>query len=142
MLEYYQGIMFLTTNNIATFDIAIPSRVHVAIKYDSLNKEQMHAIFRGFIDKLRDKGAVDDYDEIMETWFDDNIRKTQFDGRQIRNTVTVALGLARAEREDGIGDGRLTQRHLKMAFENVNTFHNDFKLNMEKYKEDQKGMVR
>ncbi|KAK8115647.1 AAA family [Apiospora sp. TS-2023a] len=142
VLEYYQGIMFLTTNNIATFDIAIPSRVHVAIKYDSLNKEQTYAIFSGFINKLRDQGAVDDYDEIMETWFDDNIRKTQFDGRQIRNTVTVALGLARADREDGTGDGKLTQHHLKMAFENVNTFHNDFKLNMEKYKEDQKGMVK
>lgn len=134
--------MFLTTNNIATFDIAIPSRVHVAIKYDSLNKEQTHAIFGGFIEKLRAKDAVDDPDEIMETWFDDNIRKTHFDGRQIRNTVTVALGLARAEREDGVGDGKLTQHHLKMAYDNVNTFHNDFKLNMEKYKEDQKGMVR
>lgn len=134
--------MFLTTNNIATFDIAIPSRVHVAIKYNSLEKGQMNAIFKRFIDMLKDKDAVENYDEIMETWLEETLLKTQFDGRQIRNTVTVALGLARADRNDGEGNGRLTQEHLKMAFENVNNFHSDFKLNMEKYKEDQKGMVR
>ncbi|TLD28974.1 hypothetical protein PspLS_03326 [Pyricularia sp. CBS 133598] len=141
VLEYYHGIMFLTTNNIATFDIAIPSRVHVAIRYESLNEKQMRAIFKGFLDKL-DPGAIDDYDEILETWFEETIRKAQFDGRQIRNTVTVALGLARAAREDRGGDGKLTQEHLKMAFNNVAAFHNDFRFQMEIYKDAQKGMVK
>ncbi|PVI01685.1 hypothetical protein DM02DRAFT_717776 [Periconia macrospinosa] len=142
VLEYYHGIMFLTTNNIATFDIAIPSRVHVAIKYESLNAEQMKGIFRGFIDKLSENNAVDDYDEIMETWFEDNIRKAQFDGRQIRNTVTVALGLARASRDDGRGNGQLNQQHLRMAFENVKNFQSEFKSQMQTYMEAQKGMVK
>ena len=133
--------MFLTTNNIATFDIAIPSRVHVAIKYESLNAEQMRGIFRGFLDKLHNNNAVDDYEEIMETWFEETIRKAQFDGRQIRNTVTVALGLARASRDNGTGDGKLTQQHLKMAFENVKGFQSEFKSQMQTYIEAQKGMV-
>ena len=55
--------MFLTTNHIATFDVAIPSRVHVAIRYESLNKRQQEAIFRGFLGKL-DENAIEDYDDI------------------------------------------------------------------------------
>ncbi|CAI6341353.1 unnamed protein product [Periconia digitata] len=147
VLEYYHGIMFLTTNNIATFDIAIPSRVHVAIKYDSLNVDQMKAIFKGFLDKLNENNAVDDYDEIMDTWFDENIRKAQFDGRQIRNTVTVALGLARASRDNNLSNnslsnGKLTQDHLKMAFENVKNFQSEFRSQMQRYIDDQGGMVK
>ncbi|TLD05807.1 uncharacterized protein PgNI_08338 [Pyricularia grisea] len=133
--------MFVTTNNIATFDIAIPSRVHVAIKYDSLNEKQMRAIFKGFLDKL-EPNAVDGYDEILETWFEETIRKAQFDGRQIRNTVTVALGLARTAREDSPGDGKLTKEHLKMAFSSVAAFQNDFRFQTEFCKDAQKAMVK
>src|SRR6266487_4835165 len=37
-LEYYEGIMFLTTNRVQTFDDAIASRIHLMIKYESLSK--------------------------------------------------------------------------------------------------------
>lgn len=142
VLEYYHGIMFLTTNNIATFDIAIPSRVHVAIKYDSLTPTQMKAIFQGFLEKLEKKNAVANYDDIMDTWFDETISKYRFDGRQIRNTVTVALGLARASRDFGTGDGKLTEDHLKMAFDNVMNFQSEFRSQMQRYIDEQGGMVK
>lgn len=133
--------MFLTTNHIATFDVAIPSRVHVAIRYESLNKRQQEAIFRGFLGKL-DENAIEDYDDIVYSWFEETICKAQFDGRQIRNTVTVALGLARASREAGEGDGKLTRYHLQRAFANMSDFQNDFRIQMDRYKDDQSGMVK
>lgn len=39
MLEYYRGIMFLTTNRVNDFDEAMQSRIHLAIRYPLLSKE-------------------------------------------------------------------------------------------------------
>ncbi|KAG9251874.1 uncharacterized protein F5Z01DRAFT_254431 [Emericellopsis atlantica] len=36
-LEYFQGILFLTTNRVETFDEAFQSRIHVALRYDKLD---------------------------------------------------------------------------------------------------------
>jgi SpoVK/Ycf46/Vps4 family AAA+-type ATPase len=36
-MEYYQGILFLTTNRVGTFDEAFISRVHVSIRVSSLH---------------------------------------------------------------------------------------------------------
>jgi hypothetical protein len=60
VLEYYQGIMFLTTNQIAEFDAAIPSRFHLAIKYESLQTTQMEAIFNSFPKNLNERNIIKD----------------------------------------------------------------------------------
>jgi len=38
-LEYFQGVMLLTTNRVTTFDDAVHSRIHLGIKYDVLSKK-------------------------------------------------------------------------------------------------------
>lgn len=40
MLEYFQGILFLTTNRVKTFDDAFQSRIHMAIKVSQIRLEQ------------------------------------------------------------------------------------------------------
>ena len=50
-LEYYQGMMFLTTNRVGQIDDAIASRIHFKLKYDNLNLEQRTNIWRGFLGK-------------------------------------------------------------------------------------------
>ncbi|KFA54443.1 hypothetical protein S40293_10081, partial [Stachybotrys chartarum IBT 40293] len=141
VLEYYQGIMFLTTNQIADFDVAIVSRIHVAIQYESLDKVQMHDIFTGFLDKLDNQGLIEDYEGI-KSWLNEDVFGESFDGRQIRNIVTTALGLARAERSQPGGKGQLTQKHMKKAFTNVRKFKSDFRVQMEQYKLSQHKMIR
>ncbi|KAJ4854215.1 uncharacterized protein T069G_11194 [Trichoderma breve] len=125
VLEYYQGIMFLTTNQIAQFDVAIPSRIHVSIQYNSLKPKQMKNIFSGFLDPLDDKGLVDNYKEIKE-WLNDDVYDIGFDGRQIRNIVTASLGLARAEQKYNGGNGKLKKSHLKAIANNSRSFKTDF----------------
>ena len=46
ILEYYQGIMFLTTSRVGQIDDAIASRVHFKLKYEKLNLEQRTKIWR------------------------------------------------------------------------------------------------
>jgi len=39
LLEYFQGILFLTTNRVETFDEAFQSRIHMALRYNDLDKK-------------------------------------------------------------------------------------------------------
>ncbi|KAF5229970.1 hypothetical protein FAUST_10062 [Fusarium austroamericanum] len=141
VLEYYQGIMFLTTNQIAEFDIAIPSRIHLAIPYETLKDEQTKAIFHSFLDPLNDRGLIEDYDGIID-WLEEDVHKEQFDGRQIRNMVTTALGLARAEATRGRGRRRLTKLHLKRVYKNMSKFKGDFNTQMQRYIDGQEKMIK
>ncbi|KAF4447038.1 AAA family, partial [Fusarium albosuccineum] len=130
VLEYYQGIMFLTTNQIAQFDPAIPSRIHVAIRYESLQEDQMKAIFCGFLDKLNEDGLIEDYGDIKD-WLEEVVYKEGFDGRQIRNIVKAALGLARAAAKNSNEPKKLTRNHLKRVFTNASAFKRDFNTQMQ-----------
>jgi ATP-dependent Clp protease ATP-binding subunit ClpA len=136
--------MFLTTNQIAQFDVAIPSRIHIAIKYETLSRVQMDKIFRGFLKPLEDRGLVEDYEGIMQYLKEDVYSSAnKFDGRQIRNAVTTALGLARAESELNKGSkGKLRQTHLKRAINNANAFKSDFSVQFDRYKSSQNDMIK
>ncbi|KAI0897170.1 P-loop containing nucleoside triphosphate hydrolase protein [Annulohypoxylon nitens] len=139
VLEYYQGIMFLTTNRIAQFDVAIPSRIHISIQYASLKPTQIEEIFKGFLQPLEDKSLVDDYDGILE-WLKEDVYGLEFDGRQIRNIVTTALGLARAESRRG--KGRLNKKHLKSVVSNVRAFKADFMVQYDRYITSQEKLIK
>ncbi len=133
--------MFLTTNQIADFDVAIVSRIHVAVQYESLNKDQTQDIFTGFLDKLDNQNLIEDYEGIKD-WLKEDVFTEGFDGRQIRNIVTTALGLARAEKSRHRGKEKLAKRHIKKAFNNVKVFKGDFRVQMEQYKQSQLKMIR
>ena len=50
-LEYFQGVMILTTNRVTVFDDAIKSRIHLGIKYDDLNQKARVKIWTTFIER-------------------------------------------------------------------------------------------
>lgn len=132
--------MFLTTNQIAQFDVAIPSRIHVVIPYKHLNEDQMKNIFKGFLDPLKDDGLIENYPSIIE-YLDEYVSAMRFDGRQIRNIVTTALALARAETTKKGGTGKLKLHHLKTVATNTNQFKGDFSIQYQRYIESQnRGM--
>lgn len=45
VLEYYQGIMLLTTNRLTSLDVAVLSRIHLAIRFNELGPNDIHNIF-------------------------------------------------------------------------------------------------
>jgi len=45
-LEYYEGIMFLTTNRVQTFDDAITSRIHLMMKYEPLSPDYRRIVWQ------------------------------------------------------------------------------------------------
>lgn len=69
LLEYFQGILFLTTNRVETFDDAFQSRIHVALRYGDLTAKAKRSIWKMFLERVRAIDGVristfseDDYD--------------------------------------------------------------------------------
>lgn len=48
-LEYYEGVLFLTTNRVMEFDEAVLSRIHLKIKYPELTKDARRKIWESFL---------------------------------------------------------------------------------------------
>ncbi|KAB8298079.1 hypothetical protein EYC80_001842 [Monilinia laxa] len=46
LLEYFQGILFLTTNRVETFDDAFQSRIHIALRYGDLSTKAKKSVFK------------------------------------------------------------------------------------------------
>ncbi|RYP02127.1 hypothetical protein DL764_005962 [Monosporascus ibericus] len=54
-LEQYNGILFLTTNRVQSFDEAMISRVHLAWKYEPLRREARKAVLQYFLAQAETK---------------------------------------------------------------------------------------
>ncbi|KAF7502676.1 hypothetical protein GJ744_005264 [Endocarpon pusillum] len=92
-LEYYSGILILTSNRVGTFDEAFKSRIQLALHYENLTVSQRRKIWRNFINRLRtfeDPNA--DFDDIMDHI--DDLSKKDMNGREIRNAIPTARQLA------------------------------------------------
>lgn len=59
LLEYFQGILFLTTNRVETFDDAFQSRIHVALRYNELTFKAKVKIWKMFLEMVRVKYGED-----------------------------------------------------------------------------------
>lgn len=52
LTEYYQGILFLTTNRVETFDEAFQSRIHMGIRYENLKPAARKKIWQHHVGKV------------------------------------------------------------------------------------------
>ncbi|KAI0130486.1 P-loop containing nucleoside triphosphate hydrolase protein [Xylariales sp. AK1849] len=87
VLEYYSGILFLTTNRVATFDDAFKSRIHVPLRYKNLSVDSRRTIWRNFCERV--PGGADINDEGL-----DRLARHELNGRQIKNVIKTAESLA------------------------------------------------
>lgn len=86
-IEYYRGILFLTTNRVGHFDDAFVSRIHVIIYYDKLGLDDRKRIWKQFFDKLNDERVDFLVTKRAKSYiFDDEIMcQMEWNGREIRN---------------------------------------------------------
>lgn len=95
--------MLLTTNRLTSLDVAVLSRIHLAIRYRDLGPDDIINIFNTFLKKA-DIDPEDRRD--IERWVKREATEYNLNGRQIRNIVTSAQALARSEKK------LLTRDHL------------------------------
>ncbi|KAK7531114.1 P-loop containing nucleoside triphosphate hydrolase protein [Phyllosticta citricarpa] len=111
VLEYYEGIMFLTTNRVKTFDPAFQSRIHISIEYPELSMESRRKVWENFLAQSTRPHSIKDRELHMLSMMDMN-------GRQIKNVLKTAQLLA-ARREDD-----LDYQHIMQVLEVTQHLHN------------------
>jgi SpoVK/Ycf46/Vps4 family AAA+-type ATPase len=158
VLEYYEGILILTSNRVGTFDEAFKSRILLSLHYDNLGEGQRTKIWKNFFKRLKE---LEDADNRQETSlslssvtelgtrkrksqgvtegvdFDDvecyitELAKHELNGRQIRNVITTARQLA-VSRNQLMG-----YEHLKHVIKVSSKFDNYLKTVREGFSDDQ-----
>nr|XP_023907899.1 uncharacterized protein LOC112019614 [Quercus suber]POF16364.1 atpase family aaa domain-containing protein 3b [Quercus suber] len=94
VLEYYEGILFLTSNRVATFDDAFKSRIHVPLKYSELTAASRKQIWKNFLgQKKPGVDATAGLAVIDEAGYD-ALARVELNGRQIKNVLRTASSLA------------------------------------------------
>ncbi|CAJ2512271.1 Uu.00g052860.m01.CDS01 [Anthostomella pinea] len=84
MLEYYQGILFLTTNRVASIDHAFQSRVDLFLPYHDLSSEARRQVWVNFI-----KRAGEENFELNDEALDE-LSHLPLNGREIKNLIKSA----------------------------------------------------
>jgi ATP-dependent Clp protease ATP-binding subunit ClpA len=90
-LDYYQGILFLTTNRVGHFDEAFMSRIHVSIGYNPLDDKAREQIWNALFKKLKEdhkNGGPEidyEYDAKQYVQKSEDVKKLNWNGREIRN---------------------------------------------------------
>ena len=111
LLEYYRGMLFLTTNRVDDFDEAFYSRIHITLEYGELKKEWRSNIWHQHIHRASSQNQI----PASELWSDEMfilLGKIETNGREIKNYTRTAYAFAQAENED------LTLQHVILLLEN------------------------
>jgi len=143
ILEYYEGILILTSNRVGTFDEAFKSRIQVAIHYDKLTKRSRRQIWQNFFDMLEEspptpaaarmdgkspphgqqdgphaEAAEEEPANVAELERHlDELASEEMNGQQIRNAIVTARQLAKHRRE------RLGWDHLSQVIRTAAAFN-------------------
>jgi hypothetical protein len=102
MLEYYKGVLIMTTNRPITFDPAFQSHIHLTRCYDPLDQVGRAAVWKTFLATAIPTATEQDYL---------NLARPEVNGRRIKNLVKMAQPLALNEKTD------LTVGHVQDVFD-------------------------
>jgi AAA+ superfamily predicted ATPase len=102
-LEYFQGIIFLTSNRVSVFDQAIKSRIHLALQYSPPDDSARQRLWYNALSAL--PAGTTDFDLSLDITAH-MLAEAEMNGREISNSIHTALTLARDEKK------KLGREHL------------------------------
>ncbi len=101
VLEYYSGILFLTTNKVGHFDEAFKSRIHVSLYYPQLDEDSTIQIWEMNLQRLlENKKHLEVNSKAIKRYARKHYAKLEkaqrgpWNGRQIKNAFQTAIALA------------------------------------------------
>lgn len=109
MLEYYKGVLFLTTNRAESFDPAFLSRIHMHVLYPELDAQARLSVWQNFLQSADGESSIS-ADQMVE------LAAKELNGRNIRNVVKMARLLAKR------ADKALSFDHLTTAIDVASRF--------------------
>ncbi|KAL2072396.1 hypothetical protein VTL71DRAFT_11739 [Oculimacula yallundae] len=123
VLEYYSGILILTTNRVGEFDEAIKSRIHISLYYKPLDRDSTLKVWKMNLSRLKRENQKPpphrqiDFDpkEIMDFARGHYNEGNRWNGRQIKNAFQTAIALAEwdlSESADPTDMASLEKKHF------------------------------
>lgn len=121
-LEYYRGVLFLTTNRVESFDPAFTSRIHVALHYKRLGEADRARIWANNFDRLERDSSRKVYvtpsakELVFDHRIDGEVNALRWNGREIRNALQTAVALAETEAlDEGLEKVSVAARHIRQV---------------------------
>ncbi|OCL09673.1 P-loop containing nucleoside triphosphate hydrolase protein [Glonium stellatum] len=111
ILEYYEGIMFLTTNRVNTFDPAFQSRIHISLDYPELSIDSRRLVWKNFLAASQQANTISSRQL-------DQLSLMNMNGRQIKNVLKTAQLLASRKEAD------LSYDHVMTVLDVTQHLHN------------------
>lgn len=106
LLEYYSGVMLLTTNRLEDFDEAFASRFSLTLRFDDLGQKARAVLWAKFLQLCCPEWAPQQVAQVFDL---DALGAHVVNGRVIKQTVRTAQALALAENVP------LAMTHLKIV---------------------------
>ena len=103
-LEYFDGILLLTTNRPGIIDEAFQSRIHLIINMPDVDEGRQMKVWKLFLTR---QGLNDNEINTILAWLLKDAAKDRFNGRQIRNIVRTAAAKAAHSRSP-----KITKEHI------------------------------
>ncbi|KAJ9133324.1 p-loop containing nucleoside triphosphate hydrolase [Pleurostoma richardsiae] len=96
-MDYYRGVIFLTTNQPLHLDWAIMNRVSYVVRYADLRLDQKTQIRLKAVERIKKSRRYDILSGAIKTW--ESMDKSKFisNGRQILSAIQQAIALAEAD---------------------------------------------
>lgn len=143
-LEWYPGLIFMTTNSLESFDSGILDRIHMKLRYPSLSEKFTENIFNDHFERInqanrimqglsmdkRDSASMryavsEESMAAIQKWRKDEFSKARaagshhwWNGRQIRVAFQMAAALARQDMMENEGcTAQLKKRHFESIAE-------------------------
>ncbi|KAI1490995.1 P-loop containing nucleoside triphosphate hydrolase protein [Biscogniauxia mediterranea] len=91
-LEYFGGIVFLTTNRVKSFDIAMKSRIHLSLGYHPPEAEVRERIWHHYL-----KAIPEGMSDVSAESAMSKLVVPKLNGREIANVINTARTMARFE---------------------------------------------
>ncbi|OAL07049.1 P-loop containing nucleoside triphosphate hydrolase protein [Phaeosphaeriaceae sp. SRC1lsM3a] len=125
-MEYYQGILFLTTNRVGMFDEAFISRINLTIYYPPFSTKARAEVWESFFSKLeREREGKIRVHNNTRAYVEesDELSALQWNGREIRNAFQIAVALAETEGEkDSRGSIIIKKEHIRATVDMSKAF--------------------
>lgn len=105
LLEYYKGVMILTTNRTDTIDVAFESRIDITLRYPDLSQENRGLIWRNFLESVKSLPTSIEEKDVA------TLASYPLNGRQIKSAVKTAHIIAASEKKS------MSLEHLKLVLD-------------------------
>lgn len=119
LLEYHDGIIFLTTNRLSSLDPAVKSRINLMMSYQELDQKSRRQIWESLFKK---------WDIKLSKKVIDSLSQHKLNGREIRNYIRLTFSILEDRQQEMTGKSILNV--LEECFQITEEFTQKVKSNL------------